>query len=661
MSEQEFELYLRLMSRLLKLSQAQERAISDELRDHMEERFTELVRAGLPREKAIERALMEFGDAASLAQEFSALAARRRRRFWRMSLAGTSLAVLLAVGLVSMWPIGRLQNAPRQDLVAQETARPTDGPAPAEPILRVRAVDPARVLPAELNVPVEFDLPDNSLKEVFYYLSEAQNIPVVSDRRAFDDASLNPEELRISLACKAPLSIALDQVCEAAHRHGTLIDWSYRDQVLRFTTSEVQADQRFVQSYDASRLVGHGIRVAALPSLLARASSSLWEPEEPGTSNINPIGTQLVINAGARQHREIAALLAALDAIFQGDSDVIWSDETAQTLQAEKVLDRTFEFEFPDNTLKEVVDYITQVTEQPIQFDYPALQDEGINPEEAKVSFRLAGRSLRTALELLLSDVGGTKLVVVPRLGSLWVTTAGRASEYRTTAVYRVAEFEQAGVMSELISTIQATTGPWERDEPGTGSLQQPHPDLFVIRQTAAVHRQIQKLIEEQRRTLPVISPEERAALNEKVLTRLYRLTGEKEEDMINMIRATIEPASWGANGDPKAPYWIRSVRVDGQTAPLPGGGGGGFGGGAGFGGGGGGFLQIGGGPGPEQQLVCQPVKSTVLLVRHTRATHRRIDSLLHAIRTTASSHPLATGTALLDPVISYGVEVELP
>ena len=424
MSEQEFELYLRLMSRLLKLSQAQERAISDELRDHMEERFTELVRAGLPREKAIERALMEFGDAASLAQEFSALAARRRRRFLRASIAGTSLAVLLTVGLVSMWPGGRLQNAPPQGLIAQE-AGPASAvsPAPAGPSLRVQAVDPARVLPPELNVAIEMEMPDNSLKEIFDYLSQTQNIPIMIDRRAFQDAGLNMEEARVSIAYKGPLAIALDQACEAAHRHGTPIGWSYRDKVLRITTEDVQGEQRFVQSYDASRLVAHGIRVAALPALLSRASSGAWESDEPGTSNINPIGTQLVINAEARQHREISALLVALDEIFKGNADVIWSGESAETQRAETTLDKSIQFEFPDNTLKEVIDYVAQVTGQPILFDYPALPDAGVNPEEAKISFQLPERSLRTGLGLLLADVGGTPLVIVPRLGTLWVTT----------------------------------------------------------------------------------------------------------------------------------------------------------------------------------------------------------------------------------------------
>ena len=69
MPEREFELYLSVLSRLLRLNPQQKDAIADELRDHLEERFEELVRSGVPRDDAIRQALDEFGDAAGLAVE----------------------------------------------------------------------------------------------------------------------------------------------------------------------------------------------------------------------------------------------------------------------------------------------------------------------------------------------------------------------------------------------------------------------------------------------------------------------------------------------------------------------------------------------------------------------------------------------------------------
>ncbi|MEZ6054615.1 MAG: permease prefix domain 1-containing protein [Planctomycetaceae bacterium] len=93
MSEREFELYLSLMSKLLRLGPEQTASISDELRDHFDERFEDLCRQGVPREQAIRQALDEFGDAAGLAADFTQLARTRRRRLiMRFSLATVFLA-----------------------------------------------------------------------------------------------------------------------------------------------------------------------------------------------------------------------------------------------------------------------------------------------------------------------------------------------------------------------------------------------------------------------------------------------------------------------------------------------------------------------------------------------------------------------------------------
>ena len=214
MSEQEFDLYLRLMSRLLKLSQEQERAIADELRDHMQERFTELVRAGLSREQAIERALTEFGDAASLAGEFSALAAKRRRRFWgRLSLVGTGAAALVTVGLVSLWPAAKPMNAPNQTLVAQEKPPAAAVQPPVFETLKVEAVDIAKSLPEELAKPCELDFIDVPLSEAVRFLADQSGLPIMPDRSALTDSGVDLDNQKINLKFQGPLHVAMDRLC----------------------------------------------------------------------------------------------------------------------------------------------------------------------------------------------------------------------------------------------------------------------------------------------------------------------------------------------------------------------------------------------------------------------------------------------------------------
>src|ERR1700689_4207820 len=125
MSEQEFELYLKLLSRCLSLTSGQREQIADELRDHLEERLEELARAGVPREKAVVQALDEFGDAAVLAGDFATIARLKRRRFlMRLSLG--SVGVLTAALLVAyaFWPENRAVRGPERVVAQEKPARP---------------------------------------------------------------------------------------------------------------------------------------------------------------------------------------------------------------------------------------------------------------------------------------------------------------------------------------------------------------------------------------------------------------------------------------------------------------------------------------------------------------------------------------------------------
>ncbi len=92
MPDHEFENYLTLISRFLRLSPAQREAIGEELRDHFESRLTELINAGKSHDEAVRLALAEFGDAAGLAAEFSHISqARRRRLVMRCTVASVRI------------------------------------------------------------------------------------------------------------------------------------------------------------------------------------------------------------------------------------------------------------------------------------------------------------------------------------------------------------------------------------------------------------------------------------------------------------------------------------------------------------------------------------------------------------------------------------------
>ncbi|MEM1108752.1 MAG: permease prefix domain 1-containing protein [Planctomycetota bacterium] len=98
MSEREFEAYLNLLARTLKLSEAQRQRISGELRDHLEERLQELTDDGIDREAAVSAALEEFGEANTLADNLT-----NRRKLKKMKyLASANRPRLVALSLVAL-------------------------------------------------------------------------------------------------------------------------------------------------------------------------------------------------------------------------------------------------------------------------------------------------------------------------------------------------------------------------------------------------------------------------------------------------------------------------------------------------------------------------------------------------------------------------------
>ncbi|MCA9218204.1 MAG: hypothetical protein KDB27_34285, partial [Planctomycetales bacterium] len=105
MSEQEFENYLLILSKFMGLSKQQQESIASELRDHMEQRLSDLESNGVSREEAIRMALGEFGDASHLARELSDVARERKRRWiMRMTTGSIAAAVLAVICTMAFWP-----------------------------------------------------------------------------------------------------------------------------------------------------------------------------------------------------------------------------------------------------------------------------------------------------------------------------------------------------------------------------------------------------------------------------------------------------------------------------------------------------------------------------------------------------------------------------
>src|SRR5262245_42050126 len=258
MPERDFELYLSLLSRFLRLKPAQRDEIADELRDHLEARLEELAARGLSREEAIRAALDEFGDAAELANHFTQAAhIRKRRLIMRLTFGSVAaLAVSLLVA-TAFWPESHRTPA-LQDATAQSFG------AAATPAGRAVADDDADKAAVEAKLAKQLgkiEFVGMPLGEVLEYIGDQIEVDIIVVRENGEEVTdvNEPVELRIRRA-KLAARTALDLVLEPLG-----LGYTIRDGLILVTTS-AKANQ--IQVYNVRDL----LRAAPLNTEVAPAA-----------------------------------------------------------------------------------------------------------------------------------------------------------------------------------------------------------------------------------------------------------------------------------------------------------------------------------------------------------------------------------------------------
>ncbi|MSR56066.1 MAG: hypothetical protein EXS05_00090 [Planctomycetaceae bacterium] len=232
MPEREFELYLSLLSRFLRLKPAQHDEIADELRDHLEQRLEELAARGLSRDEAIRMALEEFGDAAELANHFKNVTRLRKRKLIMRYTYGTAAALATAVLIATgFWP-----QSPHSPLPSQGVAQEGSGGALAGdesdelfPVVAeatggavVRADNAKAQVEAKLAKPMgKVDFNETPMKDVLEFISDATELDILFEKAQANDAGISVDQpvtlivRRTTLTAKATLDLILEpmQLC----------------------------------------------------------------------------------------------------------------------------------------------------------------------------------------------------------------------------------------------------------------------------------------------------------------------------------------------------------------------------------------------------------------------------------------------------------------
>lgn len=589
MPEREFELYLSVLSRMLRLTEQQKNAISDELRDHMEERFEELVRSGMNRDDAIRQALDEFGDAAGLAVDFTNVSRKRIRRIvMRSTAAIASLAAVCAFFLTDVDPDQPGLPGPGQIVAQSSTASDelsTDksdgssnegGKQPATSIFKpIDLVVAGEVVAhAFLNEPTDGEFADTPLEEVFDFLANRHNVSILLDMMALDtdgietgmpvtidvspipsangveqvgsdtkDAAANESQTAV-----VTLQQALDWI---TRRHG--LEWYVDDGIIHVTSRDVEQEREISRSYFIRQFLVDGFTENSLIDTIQKMTGGQWMNIDGGGGTLALVGDVLTIRQNWQTHREIELLLGTL-LDHEKDSPVRYPTESLRL--AQQIEQRIEEVDFDRAPLSDLVAFLSEVAKIRIRVDETALDEEGWDMD-APVSLKVENQSLRTILKLALKPLD---LQAIAHEGSLEITTASRADETLSTVAYDVRNLDdKAGQLRQLEIAIQSTNGgPWlERDGNG-GVLLIPGGGRMLVRQTDEGHREIRQLLAAQRRAaslgktfgstgaeLTRSTEIIRSARRGPVEKRFYRVPSDTAADLMTVLPASIEPESW--------------------------------------------------------------------------------------------------------------------
>ena len=347
MPEREFELYLSVLSRMLRLNEQQKNAISDELRDHMEERFEELVRSGLNRDDAIRQALDEFGDAAGLAVDFTNVSRKRIRRIvMRSTVAVASLVAVCVFFLNDIDPQQPGLPGPAQ-LVAQNLVAATDA-APAAATEQLNAA--AEKSDSEIHKPIDFvvagevvapaflqemtsgGFTDVPLEEFCEYVSALHNVSILLDTPALGDEGLTsdmpvtidldpfpsldennkdkvtekPEKSNIA-STAVSLQQGLDWVT-----HKYELSWYVEEGIIHITSDVAEEQRQVSRSYFIRQFLIDGFTENSLIESVQLMTSGQWQNIDGLGGTLALVGDVLTIRQNWQTHREIELLLATL-------------------------------------------------------------------------------------------------------------------------------------------------------------------------------------------------------------------------------------------------------------------------------------------------------------------------------------------------------------
>jgi type II secretory pathway component GspD/PulD (secretin) len=553
MPEKEFELYLSLLGKLLRLSPQQKTSIEAELRDHFEERFEALVRSGVPRDQAIQRTLDEFGDVAGLAHDFTHLS---RKHIRRRIMQGTAATVGVAAAVV-IWAtlfrgpepaVGPAPNVVAQDEPAnaanaqekQPSAATLDWPT----VGQLEYIDPGQFVSEKLRKEIDVEFTGTPLRDVISYIAEITQLPILFDIPALNDQGITGDEEVSLVILKTPTHTVLNLLL--AEVSGVRLAWMEDAEVVQITTKHKADHTLRTQYHNVRDLLKNGFNHDELTEGILEMTEGPWATIDGTGGSIAEFGDLLVVHQCQRTQIDVACFLAGL----RSKAPVRLVGNLPADAKIRAALDESTSIEFTGTPLRDVISYVSEIHHIPILFDVPALSDQSITGDE-EVSLVVNGIKLRSALQLLLESVNSVQLDVVVQNGLMIVTTKKKANQILLqTVFYDVSEItaNDPVQMDKLEEIIQnQTEGYWESIDGIGGVLRGLSPNLLACRQTRQAQDEVASVLGAIRDSLKAAGGD-RSSITQydtRLETRFYRMDAEAALDVARLIPSLIEPGTW--------------------------------------------------------------------------------------------------------------------
>lgn len=363
------------------------------------------------------------------------------------------------------------------------------------------AVKPLSRFDTKLLAPIgPLSFTEKPLRGVVAELEKRVGDDILLDRKALEEAGIDPGTPITITLHEMPLASALDAICDPL-----LLTWIVTRDTLQITTQEAAAERLFTHVHDVSDLTGDEQGMAGVVELVtSTVDPSSWS-DQAGAGDIRPdiasARRSLVVKNSFRQQWRLARLLAAIRKMKTTPADKrlpvgpagYW-DDTPATNAARAALAKPVAVDFKEQSMREVLDWSSLQAGMPIGIDQQACEEAGIEPDTVITAFTLRDRPLGVMLEHMLD---GLDLALDLRSDRLLVTTKESMHEHLSVALYPLRDDgRDIAALSHLITTSIGAPEAWS-DQGGNGTIRAIDGDLrcLVILQTTAVHRAIGYLL----------------------------------------------------------------------------------------------------------------------------------------------------------------------